>query len=60
MTIRVVLVDDEELVRFGLRTVLEAAGDFDFADGGVSVSLELPLSGGLVLLPDAAEPNHLS
>src|SRR4029450_10185796 len=28
MTIRVLLVDDEELVRFGLRTVLEAAGDF--------------------------------
>ena len=27
--IRVVLVDDEELVRFGLRTVLEAAGDFE-------------------------------
>jgi len=26
--IRVLLVDDEELVRFGLRTVLEAAGDF--------------------------------
>jgi len=29
MTIRVLLVDDEELVRFGLRTVLEAAGDFE-------------------------------
>ena len=28
MTIKVLLVDDEELVRFGLRTVLEAAGDF--------------------------------
>lgn len=28
MTIRVLLADDEELVRFGLRTVLEAAGDF--------------------------------
>ncbi|SFP71406.1 two component transcriptional regulator, LuxR family [Geodermatophilus dictyosporus] len=27
MTISVLLVDDEELVRFGLRTVLEAAGD---------------------------------
>ncbi|MBJ7453947.1 MAG: response regulator transcription factor, partial [Blastococcus sp.] len=27
--IRVLLVDDEELVRFGLRTVLEAAGDFE-------------------------------
>jgi DNA-binding NarL/FixJ family response regulator len=27
MTIKVVIVDDEELVRFGLRTVLEAAGD---------------------------------
>src|SRR5215212_9594605 len=26
--IDVLLVDDEELVRFGLRTVLEAAGDF--------------------------------
>ena len=26
--IRVLLVDDEELVRFGLRTVLETAGDF--------------------------------
>jgi DNA-binding NarL/FixJ family response regulator len=29
MTIRVLIVDDEELVRFGLRTVLEAAGDFE-------------------------------
>src|SRR5690348_15820627 len=29
MTIRVLLVDDEELVRFGLRTVLEAAGYFE-------------------------------
>ncbi|HEY0126237.1 MAG TPA: response regulator transcription factor [Blastococcus sp.] len=28
MSITVLLVDDEELVRFGLRTVLEAAGDF--------------------------------
>jgi DNA-binding NarL/FixJ family response regulator len=27
--IRVLLVDDEELVRFGLRTVLEAAGGFE-------------------------------
>jgi DNA-binding NarL/FixJ family response regulator len=27
--IKVLLVDDEELVRFGLRTVLEAAGDFE-------------------------------
>lgn len=27
--IRVLLVDDEELVRFGLRTVLEAAGDVE-------------------------------
>jgi DNA-binding NarL/FixJ family response regulator len=29
MTIRVLLVDDEELVRFGLRTVLESAGDME-------------------------------
>ena len=28
MSVSVLLVDDEELVRFGLRTVLEAAGDF--------------------------------
>jgi DNA-binding NarL/FixJ family response regulator len=28
MSITVLLVDDEELVRFGLRTVLEASGDF--------------------------------
>jgi DNA-binding NarL/FixJ family response regulator len=28
VSITVLLVDDEELVRFGLRTVLEAAGDF--------------------------------
>ena len=29
MTVKVLLVDDEELVRFGLRTVLEASGDFE-------------------------------
>jgi len=29
VTITVLLVDDEELVRFGLRTVLEASGDFE-------------------------------
>jgi DNA-binding NarL/FixJ family response regulator len=29
VTVRVLLVDDEELVRFGLRTVLEAAGGFE-------------------------------
>jgi DNA-binding NarL/FixJ family response regulator len=29
MTVRVLLVDDEELVRFGLRTVLEASGGFE-------------------------------
>ncbi len=29
MTIRVLLVDDEELVRFGLRTVLESTGGFE-------------------------------
>jgi DNA-binding NarL/FixJ family response regulator len=29
VTVRVLLVDDEELVRFGLRTVLESAGDFE-------------------------------
>ena len=37
MTIRVLLVDDEALVRFGLRTVLEAAGGFEIvgeADDG--------------------------
>jgi DNA-binding NarL/FixJ family response regulator len=34
MSIRVLLVDDEELVRFGLRTVLEAAGDFEVVEGG--------------------------
>ncbi len=45
--IRVLLVDDEELVRFGLRTVLEAAGDFDVVgeagDGaaGVAAAREL-------------------
>ena len=41
MTVRVLLVDDEELVRFGLRTVLEATGDFDVVgeagDGAAAV-----------------------
>jgi DNA-binding NarL/FixJ family response regulator len=47
MTIRVLIVDDEELVRFGLRTVLEAAGDFEVvgeaANGadGVAAAREL-------------------
>jgi DNA-binding NarL/FixJ family response regulator len=42
MTVRVLLVDDEELVRFGLRTVLEAAGDFEVVgeagDGAAAVA----------------------
>src|SRR4051794_27054805 len=47
MTIRVLIVDDEELVRFGLRTVLEAAGDFGgvggagHRGGGVAAAREL-------------------
>ena len=45
--VRVLLVDDEELVRFGLRTVLEAAGGFEVVgeagDGaaGVRAAAEL-------------------
>ena len=45
MTIRVLLADDEELVRFGLRTVLESAGDIEVvgeaADGAAAVAVTL-------------------
>ncbi|MGY1667208.1 response regulator transcription factor [Geodermatophilus sp. SYSU D00696] len=51
--IRVVLVDDEELVRFGLRTVLEAAGDIEVvgeaADGAAGVAAARDLRPDVVL-----------
>ena len=51
--IRVVLVDDEELVRFGLRTVLEAAGDFEVVgeagDGAAGVTAARELRPDVVL-----------
>jgi DNA-binding NarL/FixJ family response regulator len=51
--IRVLLVDDEELVRFGLRTVLEAAGDVDVVgeagDGAAGVAAARELRPDVVL-----------
>src|SRR3954467_13387287 len=51
--IRVLLVDDEELVRFGLRTVLEAAGDFEVVgeagDGAAGVTAARELRPGVGL-----------
>jgi len=38
-----------ELIEIGLKEQIGATGSIDVADGGVAVSLELPLSTGLVL-----------
>ena len=54
MSVRVLLADDEELVRFGLRTVLESAGDMEVvgeaADGAEAVSLAAQLKPDVVLM----------
>jgi len=52
--IRVLLVDDEELVRFGLRTVLESAGDIEVvgeaADGAAALAAANQLRPDVVLM----------
>jgi DNA-binding NarL/FixJ family response regulator len=54
VTTRVLLVDDEELVRFGLRTVLESAGDFEVVgeagDGAAGVAAAAELRPDVVLI----------
>jgi DNA-binding NarL/FixJ family response regulator len=54
MTVRVLLVDDEELVRSGLRTILEAQDDLEIvgeaADGAVVVPLVASLRPDVVVL----------
>jgi DNA-binding NarL/FixJ family response regulator len=54
MTVRVLLVDDEELVRFGLRTVLESAADIEVvgeaSDGAQGVAMAGELRPDVVLM----------
>ncbi len=54
MTVRVLLVDDEELVRSGLRAILGAAGDIEVvgeaADGAVLLPLVASLQPDVVVL----------
>ena len=46
------------LIERQLAEQIGATGSIEFGESGVAVTLELPMSTDLVLLPDAPEPNR--